>query len=267
MKALVKKIVPKPIVALARDVVARSKIRRRPKQPFYAGDRRSVLQCVVAYNRFGGYCVPLSSSHRPAAQSILAGDVWEPETIALLCGMRADGDIVHAGTYFGDFLPALAASRGAGKKVWAFEPNPENFRCAFATKHINDLTNVELANAGLGDRRGTLALVTSDRNGKALGGGSRFIAEGTELYETKTVDVVTVDESVPSEREVAAIHFDVEGFERQALTGSMQTILRCKPSLVLETLPDESWLIEHLYPLKYRISARANANVILTADR
>jgi FkbM family methyltransferase len=267
MKTWVKKIVPSPMLELARDVAARSKLRRRPRLAYYAGTQPSVLQCMIAYNRFGGYCVPRSSSHRPAAQSILSGEVWEPETIQILTCTRPDGDLVHAGTYFGDFLPALAASRSPGRKVWAFEPNPENHRCAALTKQINDLVNVELTHAGLGERRGTLALVTSDENGRALGGGSRFAPVTSDRYETKTVDVVTIDESVPPDRDVAAIHLDVEGFERQALTGAMSTIRRCKPSLVLETLPEESWLAEHLRPLGYRVTANANANTILTAER
>jgi hypothetical protein len=33
------------------------------------------------------------------------------------------------------------------------------------------------------------------------------------------------------------IHLDVEGYERAALEGARKTIARCRPLLVLETLP------------------------------
>lgn len=72
------------------------------------------LDCVVAGNKHGVYCVPRSSRHRPAAQAILQSRVWEPDTLDLVGGTDRDGDIVHAGTFFGDFLPALARSRRNG---------------------------------------------------------------------------------------------------------------------------------------------------------
>jgi hypothetical protein len=60
------------------------------------------------------------------------------------------GDIVHAGPYFGEFLPALA---DVADNVWAFEPKEENYRCAVITQMINQLHNVELHNAALGESR------------------------------------------------------------------------------------------------------------------
>jgi hypothetical protein len=42
------------------------------------------------------------------------------------CGKK---DIVPAGAYFGDFLPALS-NCGDDVGVWAFEPNVENYTCA-----------------------------------------------------------------------------------------------------------------------------------------
>jgi hypothetical protein len=89
------------------------------------------IEYTLASNFYGSYCVPLSSAHRPAAKKILGGEVWEPETIQFLTSIR--GDIVHAGTYFGDFLPALSASRVPGEKIFAFEPSRENFQCAQMT--------------------------------------------------------------------------------------------------------------------------------------
>src|SRR5262249_33438548 len=92
-----------------------------------------VLDCEVAYNAHGAFCGPGASRHRPAARAILAGRIWEPETLAFLAANGAGGDVVHAGAYFGDFLPALARACGPAGKVWAFEPNDENFRCAQVT--------------------------------------------------------------------------------------------------------------------------------------
>jgi FkbM family methyltransferase len=228
----------------------------------------SVLQCCIAYNKYGGYCVPLSSSHRPAAQKILSGDIWEPKIIEFLMSRCGDGDIVHAGTFFGDFLPALSQSSAQGSRIWAFEPNPENYRCAVITACINGLQNVELINAGLGERQGFLQMVTSNADGKSLGGGSWIIQE-TEEGSTEgsiAVEVVTVDEVVPSERKISIIQLDVEGFEKPALAGALKSIRRCRPILILESLPDEDWLSANILQLGYKIAGQACDNTILISD-
>jgi hypothetical protein len=84
-----------------------------------------VLKCVIAYNAMGAYCLPTASIHRPAAQRVMAGEVWEPKTIELVCRNLGAGDAIHAGTYFGDFLPAFSRACAPGAVVWAFEPNTE----------------------------------------------------------------------------------------------------------------------------------------------
>lgn len=68
----------------------------------------SVLKCIVSYNKYGGFCVPESSCHRPVSQRIFSNGVWEPDTIEFIMSNCGDGDVVHAGTYFGDFLSALS---------------------------------------------------------------------------------------------------------------------------------------------------------------
>src|SRR5947209_16928501 len=110
----------------------------------------SQARCVLASNEYGHYAVPISCEHRPASQRILAGRVHEPRTLAFMtehCGSR---DIVHAGAFFGDFLPALAKAVEASALLWAFEPNPENYTCASWTVRLNGLSNCRLHHAGLG---------------------------------------------------------------------------------------------------------------------
>src|SRR5262245_31189240 len=130
-------------------------------------DALAALKCLVSYNEYGGYCVPESSRHRPAAQAILSNEVWEPRTIEFIVANSGVGDVVHAGTCFCDFLPALSKGVAPGSKVWGFEPNGENYRCARITLEINDLANVVLTHAGLGAKRESLFLLTQDENGRS----------------------------------------------------------------------------------------------------
>lgn len=272
MRELARKLLPERALRFARglrEAARRGPARRAPRLTRFEGEADSVLQGVVAYNEYGGYCVPLASLHRPAAQAILAGGVWERDTLGFLSSRGAGGgDVVHAGTYFGDFLPALSRSRAPGAKVWAFEPNPESYRCARITAEINQLRNVELRNAGLGEREGRLSMETTDAGGRSLGGASRILAEAGASASPvlATVDVVALDEAIPRDREISIIQLDVEGFEQQALCGALGTIRRCRPDLVLETLPGEPWLAANLWPLGYRLAGKLDVNVILSVS-
>src|ERR1700678_3814062 len=99
------------------------------------------LKCLIAANVHGTYCVPAASRERPAARAILDGRIWEAETLAFLASQCGSGDVVHAGTYFGDFLPALSRAIAEDARVWAFEPSSENFLCAGITLKLNAIGN------------------------------------------------------------------------------------------------------------------------------
>jgi FkbM family methyltransferase len=221
--------------------------------------------CVIAKNRHGSYCVPRSSLHRPAARAIVNGGVWESETLDLLQSAGPDGDIVHAGTFFGDFIPALARSRERDGRVWAFEPNRESYECARLTVMLNGLENVTLSHAGLSEASATSLLATHNAKGLPLGGGSHLITgpDRAPGVDSEQVDLVAVDDVVSGDRRVAVIQLDVEGHEQEALTGAMRTIARCRPLILLETVPPKSWIAEHLAPLGYRVEGNVDANTVL----
>jgi FkbM family methyltransferase len=219
----------------------------------------------VGSNEHGSYCVPRSSLHRPVSRTILANRVWESKTLDLIRETDPEGDVVHAGTFFGDFLPALARSREAGARVWAFEPSKENYECAQVTILLNGLENVVLSHAGLDAHSGTALLATSDRDGLPLGGGSHLVTESAQADEASSekVPLLSVDDVVPGDRRVAVIQLDVEGNEQAALTGAMRTIERCRPLIVLETTPGESWFAEHLSPLGYHVTGALDQNTVV----
>ncbi len=213
------------------------------------------LQCVIAYNRFGGYCVPLASSDRRTSGAILAGRVHEPRTIEFILAHCAEGDIIHAGAYFGDFLPVLSRGCATGAHIWAFEPGSENYRCALITMQINDLQNVTLAHAGLGSNTQRASMIIMDKWGRAKGPASRVAATDQTLQpgHTEQIELVRIDDVIPPDRRVSILHLDVEKYEQQALQGGLKTIQRCKPILILETMPGESWMAEHIFPLGYTL--------------
>jgi FkbM family methyltransferase len=221
----------------------------------------------VSYNEYGGYCVPRSSIHRDAAKKILSNDVYEPETIQFMISNFNHGDIVHAGTYFGDFLPALSSACPTGSKIWAFEPNIENYRCAGITLNINNITNVVLANDGLGAHSSILPIIVSDDKGLPLGGGSSFLSHGIEDAQSELANIVAIDDVVDSNRLVSVIQLDVEGYEKEALIGALETINRWKPIIILEVLPDSTlvnseWFFCNILSIGYSITKQLHGNLV-----
>jgi len=265
MKRIAKRLLPAAILERLRRVRSFIVTRHSAKLKRFLGNSQHLLQCQIAYNMYGGYCVPLSSHHRYSAQSILAGMIWEPLTIALVRNEVGAGDIVHAGTFFGDFLPAYSQYCARDARVWAFEPNPENYRCSMVTVLVNGLDNVELINAGLGVTKGEVSLIIAEANGRALGGASYISDEGSKLGRTVSVKITSIDECVPAERVVSVIQLDVEGYELSALSGALATIRRCLPLLILETLPNRDWLEKNIFPLGYKVVGTVHENTVLRA--
>jgi len=197
----------------------------------------------------------------------LSGNVWEPDTLAFLTSRCLGGDVVHAGAYFGDFLPALSKAVAPDAHIWAFEPSAENFRCAQSTLKLNVIHNITLTHAALGEQAGTALLLTG-RIGKLSRGGASAIKAARRpdrVYEE--VRLVAIDEIVPADRHVTIIQLDVEHYEQQALAGALSTVRRCRPLLVLENLPrDKSWFEEKVLALGYRKIADLERNTAFGAE-
>jgi FkbM family methyltransferase len=210
-------------------------------------------------NVFGRYCVPKSSQHRPAPQEVLRGGVWELETINFMRGHAANRDIVHAGMFFGDFLPGLSSVMAPDATIYGFEPNPENFAAAQWTAALNSLSNVCLFSAGLGTEGKRAFIRTANPNGQAFGGASHIVEHADS--NASSIDLMTIDEAVPATADVGIIQLDVEGYEDKALRGGINTIRRCLPIVVLETVP-AAFVEEYLAPLGYSFHGTVCGNSI-----
>ena len=241
-------------------------IRRKPKYSRAVLPSGAVLNGVVCYNEYGGYFTPLSSQQRPAIQALFKGEVFEPDTIKFLRENCGEGDIIHAGVFFGDFLPGLSGALSGTAKVWAFEPNPENYRCAQITCLINGLGNIHLTNAGLGEKKETTSMLVESEAGVSLGGASKILKDD-QKGRTLDVSIVRTDDVIPTDRRIAVLQLDVEGYEKEALNGGLETIKRCKPILILEDndkIIDSAWFTENIRAIGYEVRGKIHDNTLLT---
>ena len=172
------------------------------------------------------YFVPKYAMHRPAAKRIMAGRYYEPQTHQFVKDFfgHVSGSMVHAGTFFGDMLPNFASL--VPGRVYAFEPVLENYVLANLCVRANDLTNVFLFNAALGEMVDVLRVDTSSDGGTHAGGHSK-VGEVGHLCPVVSIDRFNIED-------LALIQLDVEGFELNALKGAVETIARLKPAIAIE---------------------------------
>lgn len=256
---------PSPVRRLVSDLMWKVADRPRFRPELSVQPGGTVPGCRTAYNRYGGYCVPLSASYRPAARKVLAGKVWEPDTIEFMIANARHADIVHAGTFFGDFIPALARAVGSDHRVWAFEPNPENARCARMTIALNDLQNVTLTAASLGAAVATVDMEVRTPRG-ARSGREPHRRESRQRHLHQGPDCNCGRHCCPRPE---GWHHSAgrRSFEQQALSGAMDTIRRCKPVIILETLPSREWLDASILALGYREAGRLHDSYVLTPPK
>lgn len=215
--------------------------RKKPKHFKPVNSNSNLMDGFIAYNEHGGYCLPTNCASRPAVRKLLAGKAYEPLTIEYMIENCGEGDIVHAGSFFGDFLPGLSSGISKHACIWAFEPNYDNFRCAQITTILNDLDNVVLKNFGLGEKSSTERLRIQRPTGEHMGGGSEIVRKddkkGGNIVD---IEIRRLDDCIPDDRNISIIQLDVEGYEEEALKGAMGIIGRCKPILILEDENDST---------------------------
>jgi FkbM family methyltransferase len=201
-----------------------------------------MIDCTIVKNEYGYNCVLNSAAHRTVCVELLAGVMHEPETIEYILANRGDGIVIHAGAFIGDMLPALS---GKGKRLYAFEPGDEFFRCARITMDLNFAEGEHstiLINKGLGDKVVSgVPLLSKESEELSEGGGSRILrtTEGVEDFRYEDIQLTTIDLEVRDIAEVSLIHLDVEGFEEQALRGGETCIRVSKPILLIEVGRDD----------------------------
>jgi FkbM family methyltransferase len=173
-------------------------------------------------NKYGVYSIPKEIAYTYTAQTILDGDIHEDTTIEYI--KSVGGNIIHAGSGFGDFLPALKNC----DKVWTFEPNKLMYESSLDTIVLNKLDNIEIFQYAIGEYDGQCVLKHIDENGLEMGPRSEI---GEVGYGVK---MVKLDSIIPKDFKISLIHLDLEGYEFEALKGAKEIIERDKPIIILE---------------------------------
>lgn len=110
---------------------------------------------------------------------------------------------------------------GKYKKIFAFEPDKENFIKCQKFVEDGEYENIHLFNCGVWDKKEQLKF-------NNLGNGASSISEsGKSIVEVNSIDNVVKNEKI------TFIKMDVEGSELKALRGAVQTLENFQPTLAI----------------------------------
>jgi FkbM family methyltransferase len=187
-----------------------------------------------------GHRLILGDRHIPslAFLSHCVNGTYEPETSASMRSLIKEGMIIlDVGAHVG-YYTLLAAERvGPTGHVYAFEPEPENFKLLVKNVESNGFRNVTCVNMAVSDSSGVTTFYVN-REGNDLHSLVNHSSDrgGAEIR-IRTISLDEFASTVPL-KTVDAIKMDIEGMEALALAG-MSKLLSQSPSLsiVLEFAP------------------------------
>lgn len=164
-------------------------------------------------------------SHLQALDHYING---EPE-IRLISQLAAGGrDAIDAGANIGTYTYFL---QNYARQVYAFEPNP-----GLANRLSKVFPNVTVRNLALSDKLGDVVLqVPVDANGIE----QHELASIAQVFDSPTKDIQIRSVTIDSEQfeNIGFIKVDVEQHEREVLHGALETIKRCRPTIMTEVSP------------------------------
>ena len=176
---------------------------------------------VAAFSRLPKHWQPAANYYYYRARWLL-----DPELDVICRGLERGSRAIDVGANEGVYTHAFAST---GAKVEAFEPHPACLEVlrAYARRH----RNVRPHGVALGDHPHTATLHVPKISGRVVPARASLepIGADAQCYsvEVRTLDSFNFDD-------VAVIKIDVEGRELDVLHGARETVMRCRPMLLLE---------------------------------
>jgi len=176
-------------------------------------------------------CVPYDLDSISSYVLLEQEDWFEEEIRFVRRWLQPGMQAVDIGANVGVYTVAMAKAVGKRGRVWAFEPTPETADILRLNVQLNDAAHVDLRRAAVSEREGTIAFsVGADPVANAVPAGGVAGAGDIECA------AVTLDRTAAEQdwRAVDFIKMDVEGHEREALSGGARFLATASPLLMVE---------------------------------
>lgn len=167
--------------------------------------------------------------------------------------------VVDGGANVGYYTLLAARSVGASGRVYAFEPQSDNYALLVRNVELNGYTNVVPVKKALGARTETAALYLRDSGTHSL------YATAPASVPSESVDVVTLDEFLEGKGwpDVDLVKLDLQGSEPAAIDGmlrlierspNLRVVLQLERGLLARAGADASAFLQRLQSLGFDVA-------------
>ena len=170
----------------------------------------------------------------------MKGACYEPDYTSIMLKVLRPGDtVIDIGANFGYFsLLASSLVKDSGRVI-SLEPEKENYNFLMRNIELNQISNILPLNIAAGKFKKEVELFIDPLNdgGHSLGGISPETSEqieSTEILKSK-VQMDTLDSLLNTEKvgKIKIIKIDTEGWEFDVIQGTISTIKRFSPPIIL----------------------------------
>jgi len=193
-----------------------------------------------------------SEFDRFMSADILVHGIWEPfETRIVRALLHPQDTFVDIGANIGWYTLLAGFTLAGGGKVYAFEPDRNNFSILKRNVIHNDLSNVKLECCAVANQKGQEHLFLSPDNR-----GDHHLYNSEQQRESSEVTVISLDEYFAGgDTSIDMIKMDTQGSESRIFAGMNQIFTRNKERLkmIVEFWPmgmsDSGWSAARLVEL------------------
>jgi len=163
---------------------------------------------------------PKDSVITPMLSTFGAFESLETEVVKKLI---KKGDVVlDIGANVGYYTLIYAKLVGEGGKVFAFEPDPDNFALLEKNVEVNGYRNVVLIKKAVANKTGVVRLYLCEDNK-----GNHRICDAHDARESIEVEAIRLDDYFEAyDGKIDFIKIDIEGAEQEALLGASSLLTR-----------------------------------------
>lgn len=173
---------------------------------------------------------------RNNSTGLSSGQIYEPEVTLTAKRLIKTGDIViDIGANIGYYTLLFAKLVGNDGKVYAFEPDPDNFTLLKKNVEINGYKNIILEQKAVTNKNGTINLYLSETNF-----GNHKIYNSNEKRRHIEVECIKLDDYANKyfkNKKVNVIKIDTEGAEYSVIEGMTSTLQNNDIKLLTEFYP------------------------------
>jgi FkbM family methyltransferase len=193
----------------------------------------------VPYERWpvdvGGFRLAGHSLDRYIALWLRKAVRWEAAEVDSIQRLCPPGSlVVDIGANIGFYALAFARAVGPSGHVWAFEPDPRNFRSLATNIRLNVAANITPVMRAVSAESGEAQLYRSGANG-----GDCRLVPFAQAIAAEAVETTALDDFFPEpSARITLIKIDVQGAEGLALAGMSRILRTNRPiTLVMEFWP------------------------------